>query len=375
MARLYLVRHGETTSNVMKRLDTAMPGAALTDFGVRQAARFALERPVEAVQPPVLISSLAVRAQQTAEVIGGLWGIDPDVADGLHEVQAGDLEDRFDKEAYETFASVVQRWHHGETAVPIPGGESLDDVVAPASTLEQLRLIVQMEKARGVLGGLRTGDVFGEMSLLTGAPRSATITSEGPCEVFVLDRQALAPGQDATLPVIHQPVRRELGRGLGALQGIGAASEYVTGRADYLHVPLLIRRGILEEHLSPQQLERYKDLSTPSRMLDERGLPRPLTDAEFDELNEFHRYADRKYQEIKDDPDQVNRYYEQAPGSTVLPLATGLAALPFAGALAGRGAAGAARCRRCDRPAAPLGRRWRDAWSRQPSAWGRWSWP
>lgn len=130
MARLYLVHHGETTSNVMKRLDTAMPGAALTDFGVRQAARFALERPVEAVQPPVLISSLAVRAQQTAEVIGGLWGIDPDVADGLHEVQAGDLEDRFDKEAYETFASVVQRWHHGETAVPIPGGESLDDVVA-----------------------------------------------------------------------------------------------------------------------------------------------------------------------------------------------------------------------------------------------------
>ena len=50
MARLP-VRHGETTSNVMKRLDTAMPGAALTDFGVRQAARFALERRVEAVQP------------------------------------------------------------------------------------------------------------------------------------------------------------------------------------------------------------------------------------------------------------------------------------------------------------------------------------
>lgn len=130
MARLYLVRHGETTSNVMNRLDTAMPGAALTDFGVRQAARFALERPDVPVQPPVLVSSRAVRAQQTAEVIGGLWGIDPDVAEGLHEVQAGDLEDRNDKEAYDLFASVVQRWHHGETSIPIPGGESLDDVVA-----------------------------------------------------------------------------------------------------------------------------------------------------------------------------------------------------------------------------------------------------
>jgi CRP-like cAMP-binding protein len=43
------------------------------------------------------------------------------------------------------------------------------------------------------LAMLREGQCFGEMSLLTGEPRSATITAEGPCDVFVLDRQALAP--------------------------------------------------------------------------------------------------------------------------------------------------------------------------------------
>ncbi|MFT3901415.1 MAG: histidine phosphatase family protein [Gordonia sp. (in: high G+C Gram-positive bacteria)] len=130
MARLYLVRHGETTSNVMKRLDTAMPGASLTDFGVRQAARFALDRSGDVEQQAVLISSQARRAQQTAEVIGGLWGVEPEVTAGLHEVQVGELEDRDDEEAYKTFGSVVERWHHGETAVAMPGGESLDEVIA-----------------------------------------------------------------------------------------------------------------------------------------------------------------------------------------------------------------------------------------------------
>ncbi|GAB09867.1 putative phosphoglycerate mutase [Gordonia araii NBRC 100433] len=128
MPRLYLVRHGETTSNVMRRLDTAMPGAALTDFGVRQAARFALENARADERPTVLVSSVARRAQQTAEVVGNLWGVEPEVADGLHEVQVGDLEDRNDAEAYKAFGEVVEKWHHGDTAVSLPGGESLDDV-------------------------------------------------------------------------------------------------------------------------------------------------------------------------------------------------------------------------------------------------------
>ena len=44
-----------------------------------------------------------------------------------------------------------------------------------------------------VLARLKAGDFFGEMSLLTGAPRSATIAAEGSCEVLVLDRAALSP--------------------------------------------------------------------------------------------------------------------------------------------------------------------------------------
>jgi small-conductance mechanosensitive channel/CRP-like cAMP-binding protein len=43
------------------------------------------------------------------------------------------------------------------------------------------------------LATLGEGAFFGEMSLLTGEPRSATVTSEGGCEVLVLSKQALAP--------------------------------------------------------------------------------------------------------------------------------------------------------------------------------------
>ena len=43
------------------------------------------------------------------------------------------------------------------------------------------------------LATLTKGAFFGEMSLLTGAPRSATVTSDGGCEVLVISKEALAP--------------------------------------------------------------------------------------------------------------------------------------------------------------------------------------
>ncbi|WP_238420777.1 histidine phosphatase family protein [Gordonia sp. 'Campus'] len=123
MARLHLVRHGETTANVMRRLDTALPGAALTDFGARQGVRFGLEHALE--QPAVLLSSRALRARQTAELIGSVWDVETAAVDGVHEVQAGDLEDHTDRESYEVFHGIMQRWHDGDLDARIPGGESL----------------------------------------------------------------------------------------------------------------------------------------------------------------------------------------------------------------------------------------------------------
>lgn len=149
--RLHLVRHGETTSNVMRRLDTALPGAGLTDFGARQAVRYALEHPVESA--PLLVSSAARRARQTAELIGSVWGVEPEVLDGLYEVQAGDLEDLSDDDAHEVFRTTLDRWYGGEPDIAVPGGESL-------TMLYERYLPVIDDLARRSLSGPDARDVY-----------------------------------------------------------------------------------------------------------------------------------------------------------------------------------------------------------------------
>ena len=151
MARLHLVRHGETTANVMRRLDTALPGAALTDFGARQGVRFGLENRPE--REAVLFSSEARRARQTAELISSVWDVHTEAVDGVHEVQAGVLEDRSDREAHDVFHDVMEKWHAGDLDVRIPGGESLAMVYDRyIPTVEDL--------ARSYLTGTEPRDVF-----------------------------------------------------------------------------------------------------------------------------------------------------------------------------------------------------------------------
>lgn len=69
MSRLLLIRHGQTTSNVRQALDTALPGAALTDLGWSQAfaaGELLAGEQDEAAAPLAMVSSQALRARQTA---------------------------------------------------------------------------------------------------------------------------------------------------------------------------------------------------------------------------------------------------------------------------------------------------------------------
>lgn len=124
--RLILVRHGQSHSNIARRLDTRPPGAELTDFGREQARLFAHSRR----RPPgLLLHSVARRAEQTAAEIGAELAIPATGVEGIHEVQAGELEDRDDDDAITLFNTVYQRWHSGELDAPMPGGESGREVL------------------------------------------------------------------------------------------------------------------------------------------------------------------------------------------------------------------------------------------------------
>jgi probable phosphoglycerate mutase len=69
--RLVLLRHGQSHSNVERRLDTRPPGASLTELGVDQAREYARGY---GQRPGMLVHSVALRAAETAAVIGDELG-------------------------------------------------------------------------------------------------------------------------------------------------------------------------------------------------------------------------------------------------------------------------------------------------------------
>jgi broad specificity phosphatase PhoE len=124
--RLVLLRHGQSFGNVERRLDTMPPGAALTPLGRDQALTFAR---AGSGRPVLLAHSVAVRASETAAVIGAELDMAAHEVAGIHEVQVGELENRNDDEAVAEFNAIYDRWHRGELDVPLPGGETANDVL------------------------------------------------------------------------------------------------------------------------------------------------------------------------------------------------------------------------------------------------------
>jgi len=135
--RLILVRHGQSYGNVDRRLDTRPPGAELTPLGRDQARAFARA----SRRPAMLAHSIATRASQTAAEIGSQLELPALEVTGIHEVQVGQLENRSDDDAVAEFNATYDRWHHGELDVPLPGGETGNDVLERyVPVLTELRL-------------------------------------------------------------------------------------------------------------------------------------------------------------------------------------------------------------------------------------------
>ena len=176
--RLILLRHGETHANVEGRLDTRPPGAELTALGRRQALAFARSG---LAAPGLLVHSVAVRAAQTAAVIAAEAAVAAQELEGVHEVQAGDLEDRTDDDAITHFKAVYQRWHEGDLDLAMPGGESGREV------LDRYLSAVEGLRARH-LEGPRAGG--GDVVIVSHgcAIRLVAATLAGVDRRFALDR-------------------------------------------------------------------------------------------------------------------------------------------------------------------------------------------
>lgn len=120
--KLLLVRHGQTTSNVAGALDTAFPGADLTDLGRAQAQ--ALVPRLAHVHLDAIAHSPLVRTEQTLAPLARDRKLDPLVLPGLREVSAGELEMCSDEASRQRYFSVVRGWFTGQSEVLVEGEDA-----------------------------------------------------------------------------------------------------------------------------------------------------------------------------------------------------------------------------------------------------------
>ncbi|MGO4454997.1 histidine phosphatase family protein [Arthrobacter sp. RAF14] len=119
--RLFLVRHGQTPSNVLRALDTGRPGPGLTELGQEQA-RALVERLAEEHLDAVYASPL-LRAQLTAGPLSQSRNLQARVLEGLEEIGAGVLEMLNDDDSCASYGAHVIAWGRGDAASRIDGAE------------------------------------------------------------------------------------------------------------------------------------------------------------------------------------------------------------------------------------------------------------
>jgi len=80
------------------------------------------------------------------------------------------------------------------------------------------------EGEEAIIATLRVGDFFGELALLDGAPRSATVTALEPTETLVLPRD-----------VFHDLLDRDASLREALLAGVAVELRRLTGQVEELH--------------------------------------------------------------------------------------------------------------------------------------------
>jgi probable phosphoglycerate mutase len=116
--RLILIRHGQTSSNTRRLLDTGYPGAPLDETGLTQAQALVdtlADEPIE-----VIMTSDLTRARQTAEPLAAARQLEPIAHQGLREIFAGDYEMSAD---WRPYVEIIQSWLT-DPMTRVPGGES-----------------------------------------------------------------------------------------------------------------------------------------------------------------------------------------------------------------------------------------------------------
>ena len=125
--RLYFVRHGESTANLLREFSNGDLKHPLTERGVEQARRLA--RSLSGIPIERIYSSPVLRAVQTAQVLAESLGAPLEVNEALREWSVGVYEGTTDPIGWELHSQVQDLWlNHQQFDARMPGGESFRDI-------------------------------------------------------------------------------------------------------------------------------------------------------------------------------------------------------------------------------------------------------
>ena len=122
MAKLYLIRHGETDYNNAMRFQ-GRTDILLNQKGIEQAekaAEFFRDIPLQAIY-----TSSLKRARTTAEIIGKVKGLEPQATDALQEMSFGIWENMNSKDIQKKYAKEWKDFFASPATTTIPQGECM----------------------------------------------------------------------------------------------------------------------------------------------------------------------------------------------------------------------------------------------------------
>jgi broad specificity phosphatase PhoE len=125
--RLYFVRHGESTANLLGVFSNSGLKHPLTDTGIEQAR--ALARSLSGLQVEQIYSSPILRAMQSAQILTSSLQTPVEVTEALREWDVGIYEGTTDPLGWQLHRQVQEDWFiHHKFASKMPGGESFCEI-------------------------------------------------------------------------------------------------------------------------------------------------------------------------------------------------------------------------------------------------------
>jgi len=126
MKHFFIIRHGETELNKLRLLQGRGINASVNKVGRSQAHAIGKALSIYPIQK--IVTSSLIRTQESAAPLAEIKSINIESWKELDEMSFGDLEGRSFNNVLDQLKFLQNEWSFGNTKIPVPGGESPEDV-------------------------------------------------------------------------------------------------------------------------------------------------------------------------------------------------------------------------------------------------------